>query len=510
MDISNTPSLIFVTTAIPLVTALFIMFSGKRPNIRETWAVIGAALTFMSVVNLLPLVLSGGNPEHTFFTIYSGVSVKFRLDGMGLLFAGTSSFLWILAAFYCVGYMRGLNEHAQTRFYVCYAISVGGAMGAAFAGNLFTLYLFYEIVSIATYPLVMHHQDKEGYEGGQKYIVYLFFTSKAFLLTGMVLLYMQCGTLDFNATGVMDGIFPAGASKPLVIVVYLMFLFGFAKSGIMPLHNWLPSAMVAPTPVSALLHAVVVVKVGVFSTVRVMLSVFGTQLLADTGMGIFTAYFVSFTIITASIIALTKTNLKARLAYSTVSQLSYIILGSAMLAPSSVTGGLIHITNHAFSKITLFFCAGAIFVASGKKDISEMGGLAKRMPLTMVAFAVASLSMIGVPPVSGFVTKWYLAVGAMDIHNWIILTVLLVSSLLNAGYFVPVVIQAFFGKPLPEDEDKTDNLEKRPLIMFMVVPLVITAIFSVAFGFYPDLFLKIIGSVDTTFFATILKSVAGS
>lgn len=510
MDISNTPSLIFVTTAIPMVTALFIMFSGKRPNIRESWAVIGAVLTFLSVVNLLPLVFQGVHPEHTFFTLYSGISVKFRLDGMGLLFAGTSSFLWILAAFYCVGYMRGLNEHAQTRFYVCYAISVGGAMGAAFAGNLFTLYLFYEIVSIATYPLVMHHQDEEGYEGGKKYIVYLFFSSKAFLLTGMVLLYMQCGTLDFDGLGIVNGIFPEGASKPLVIVIYLMFLFGFAKSGIMPLHNWLPSAMVAPTPVSALLHAVVVVKVGVFSTSRVMLSVFGTQLLSDTGLGIFTAYFVSFTIITASVIALTKTNLKARLAYSTISQLSYILLGVAMLSPNSVTGGLIHITNHAFSKITLFFCAGAIFVASGKKDIREMGGLAKRMPLTMVAFTLASFSMIGVPPVSGFVTKWYLAIGAMDIHNWIILTILMVSSLLNAGYFVPIVIQGFFGKPLPEDEGVNDNLEKNTLIMFMVVPLMITALFSVAFGFYPDLFLRIIGAVDTNFFAIILKSVVGS
>lgn len=509
MDISNTPGLIFTTTAIPMVTAFLIMLSGKKPNLRESWAVIGACLTFLTVVGYWPQLAAGANPEHTFFTIVPGVCVKFRLDGMGLLFAGTSSFLWILAAFYCVGYMRGLDEHAQTRFYVCYAISVGGAMGAAFAGNLFTLYLFYEIVSIATYPLVMHHQDEEGYEGGKKYIVYLFFTSKAFLLTGMVLLYMQCGTLDFSAAGVMNGIFPEGASRPLVIVIYLMFLFGFAKSGIMPLHNWLPSAMVAPTPVSALLHAVVVVKVGVFSTVRVMLSVFGTELLSSTGLGIFTAYFVSFTIITASIIALTKTNLKARLAYSTVSQLSYIILGAAMLAPASVTGGLIHITNHAFSKITLFFCAGCIFVASGKKDISQMGGLAKRMPFTMAAFALASLSMIGVPPVSGFVTKWYLAVGAMNIHNWIILTVLLVSSLLNAGYFVPVVIQAYYGKPLKEDEGRTDNLEKRPLIMFMVIPLFITGILSVAFGLYPDLFLRIISAVDTRFFTMISNNVAG-
>lgn len=509
MDISNTFSLIFITTAIPMLTSLMLMVSGKRPNVRESWSVIGAVLTFLSVINLLPHVLAGASLEHTFFTIYPGVSIKFRLDGMGILFAGTSSFLWILAAFYCVGYMRGLDEHAQTRFYVCYAISVGGAMGASFAGNLFTLYLFYEIVSIATYPLVMHHQDAEGYEGGKKYIVYLFFTSKAFLLTGMVLIYLQCNTLDFDATGIVNGIFPEGANRILVTVTYLMFLFGFAKSGIMPLHNWLPSAMVAPTPVSALLHAVVVVKVGVFSTARVMLSVFGTQLLDDFGLGLFTAYFVSITILTASAIALTKTNLKARLAYSTVSQLSYILLGVAMLTPTSVTGGLIHISNHAFSKITLFFCAGAIFVASGKKDIKEMGGLGYRMPFTMAAFAIASLSMIGVPPVCGFVTKWYLALGTMDIHNWILLTVLLVSSLLNAGYFVPVVIQAFYGKPLPEDEGKSGSLEKRPLIMFMVVPLTITAVFSVIFGFYPNLFIRVISVVDAGFFSNIFSGVAG-
>jgi multicomponent Na+:H+ antiporter subunit D len=388
--------------------------------------------------------------------------------------------------------MRGLNEHAQTRFYVCYAVSVGAAMGAAFAGNLFTLSLFYEIVSIFTYPLVMHHQDEEGYAGAKKYIVYLMFTSKAFLLPAMIIIYVLAGTLDFQTANIAQGIFPAEASRFMVGVAYLLCLFGFAKSGIMPLHNWLPDAMVAPTPVSALLHAVVVVKVGVFSTCRVMLSTFGTDILAETGLGLFTAYFVSFTILTASIIALTKTNLKARLAYSTVSQLSYIILGVAMLTPASITGGLIHIANHAFAKITLFFAAGCIFVASGKKDISEMGGLGYRMPWTLVAFGIASLGMIGAPPVGGFVTKWYLLVGAMDIHNWILLCVLLASSLLNAGYFVPIVLQAFFGKPLPADQGVTGSLENKPLILFMVVPLVITATISVLVGIYPDLFLDLI------------------
>lgn len=485
-------SKILLSALLPMVTAGAVMASGRRPNLRESWSILGAVLTFLSVIQLLPHILEGGSFGYTLFELWPGISVKFRVDGLGMLFAGTASFLWILAAIYCIGYMRGLDEHAQTRFYVCYAVSVGAALGGAFAGNLFTLYLFYEIVSIFTYPLVMHHQDEEGYEGARKYIVYLMFTSKAFLLPAMAIIYVQCGTLDFAAGDITSGIFPATAAKPLVVISYILLFFGFAKAGVMPLHSWLPSAMVAPTPVSALLHAVVVVKIGVFSVCRVMLSVFGVSLLQETGLGLITAYFVSFTILTASVLALTKTNLKARLAYSTVSQLSYIILGVAMLTPHGITGGLIHIANHAFSKITLFFAAGCIFVATGKKDIREMGGLGYRMPLTMVAFGLASLSMIGVPPVSGFVTKWYLALGAMDLNNLILLCVLLVSSLLNAGYFVPVFLNAFFGAKTAEDAAETGLVETRPLILLMVVPLCITAAISVAIGVKPDLFLAII------------------
>ncbi|MBD1401789.1 monovalent cation/H+ antiporter subunit D family protein [Pelovirga terrestris] len=484
-------SKVLLATLIPMVTAALVMATGRSPNLRESISFVGAVLTFISVMLLAPGVLSGGAYALNLITLYPGISVSFYLDPLGLVFAGTASFLWILASIYCIGYMRGLDEHAQTRFYVCYAVSVGAAMGAAFSANLFTLYLFYEIVSIFTYPLVMHHQDKEGYEGARKYIIYLMFTSKAMLLPAMAIIYVLTGTLDFNMSGISGGIFPPEADRMMVIIAYLLCLFGFAKAGIMPLHNWLPDAMVAPTPVSALLHAVVVVKVGVFSICRVMLSLFGIDLLDVTGMGMFTAYVVSFTIITASIIALTQTNLKARLAYSTVSQLSYIVLGVAMLTPHAITGGLLHIANHAFAKITLFFCAGCIFVASGKKDISEMGGLGWRMPFTMAAFALASLSMIGVPPVSGFVSKWYLALGAMDISNMILLAVLLVSSLLNAGYFVPITFKAFFGTP-PATDSGSGSLERQPLVLLMVVPLLITGLISVLIGIWPDLFLNTI------------------
>ncbi|MBF0119754.1 MAG: monovalent cation/H+ antiporter subunit D family protein [Desulfobacterales bacterium] len=484
-------SKVIITTAIPMLTAVLIMLSKNKPNLREFWSIFGATLTFFSVCTYLPQILAGKSFEYTYFILYPGVNIKLHLDGLGIMFAGTASFLWILAGFYCIGYMRGLNEHAQTRFYASYALAVGGGMGVAFSGSLVTLYLFYEIVSIVTYPLVAHHQDEEGYDGARKYIVYLMFASKAFLLPAMILIYVQCGNLDF-AAGVMKGIFPANASKTIVSIAYMLCLFGFAKGAIMPMHGWLPAAMVAPTPVSALLHAVVVVKVGVFSICRTFLSVFGVEILSKFGLGIITAYLASFTIIVASIIALTKSNLKARLAYSTISQLSYIILGVAMLTPNSITGGLIHIANHAFSKITLFFAAGAIYVATRKKDICELGGIGFRMPFTMIAFGLAALSMIGVPPVSGFVSKWYLALGAMDLKNNILLIVLLVSSLLNAGYFVPIFLTSFFNSEVNLNNEDTGILENRPLIAFMVVPLFISAVISVYFGFYPELFLKII------------------
>ncbi len=432
-----------VPIVIVLVTSILIMLTRKRQNLREFWSVAGAVLTFVSVATMVPAILAGNKLVYTLTTIAPGISLNFRVDALSLIFGIVSSFLWIFATFYNIGYMRSLNEHAQTRYYACFAIAILGAQGVSYSGSLFSLYLFYEVITIFTYPLVAHHQDEEGYAGAKKYMVYLMGTSKGLLLPAMVLTYVMTGTLDFS-DNILKGIFAPGADSLWVTVTYFLFLFGFAKAAIMPLHNWLPSAMVAPTPVSALLHAVAVVKAGVFCISRVMLSTFGLELLKSSDLGIWTAYIVSFTILLASIIALTKDDLKARLAYSTVSQLSYIVLGVALLDPAGVTGGIIHIVNHGFSKITLFFCAGAIYVATHKKKISDMEGIGYAMPFTMGAFAIASLSMIGVPPVAGFVTKWYLLNGALEIHNMILIAVLMTSTLLNAGYFVPITIKAFF------------------------------------------------------------------
>jgi multicomponent Na+:H+ antiporter subunit D len=480
----------------PLLGAGLVMATGRRPNLREGCSLLAAVTLFALTASLIPEVLAGRAPRYVVFEWLPGLRIALRADAMSMLFAVAASFLWVLTVFYSAGYMRGLREHAQTRFNTCFALALFGAVGCAFADNLLTLYLFYEVVSVSTYPLVAHHQDAESYEGGRKYLVYLTATAKGLILPAMVLIYVLTGSLDF-AHDIRGGILPAGLSHGVVAGLYVACLLGFAKNGVMPLHHWLPGAMVAPTPVSALLHAVAVVKVGVFATTRVMLHVFGVDLMNAANLGLPTAWFVSVTILLASVVALSKDNLKARLAYSTVSQLSYVILGVALLTPAAIQGGLVHIANHAFSKITLFFCAGAIYVAAHKKDISELGGLGRAMPFTFGAFALASLSMIGAPPVGGFVSKWYLLVGAHDAHAFGIVVVLLLSTLLNAAYFVPVVYQAFFGRlPAHAGEGHApagSGLAEAPLAM--VIPLCLTAVISVVLGFYPELFMSFVREV---------------
>ena len=469
----------------PLLGAGLVMATGKRPNLRETISFLAAATLFGITWSLLPDIRAGKTLHWTIFELLPKLSISLRADALSMIFAVSASFLWMLTVFYSAGYMRGLEEHSQTRFNACFALALFGAIGCAFSDNLLTLYLFYEIVSVTTYPLVAHHQDEEGYDGAKKYLIYLTTTAKGLLLPAMVVLYVLSGTLDF-AGNIRTGILPPDAHRGIVTVLYICCLLGFAKNGIMPLHHWLPGAMVAPTPVSALLHAVAVVKVGVFSTVRVMLYIFGVERMDALNLGLPTAYFVSITILVASIIALSKDNLKLRLAYSTVSQLSYVILGVALLKPAGIEGGLVHIANHAFSKITLFFCAGAIYVATHKKNISEMGGLGRAMPFTFGAFAIAALSMIGAPPVAGFISKWYLLLGALDAGSLLIIGVLITSTVLNVAYFAPVIYQGFFGKPPPSDGHHHFK-EAHPA---MVVPLSITAAISVLIGFYPDFFMK--------------------
>ena len=480
----------------PLLAVLVSMFiipvlvsSSHKPNVREAWTFAAGAVKFLLVVSMLPAVLNGKTIIFDMFEIAPGASIAFRVDGLGMLFALVASFLWMITTMYSIGYMRGLDEHGQTRFYAFFALAVSATIGVAFSANLLTLYLFYEILSLATYPLVTHHQDRSSKISGRRYLIFILGTSIGLVLPAMLYCYSVTGTLAFT-TG---GIFEAGQlSRPAMAVLLLMFVLGFAKAGIMPVHSWLPAAMVAPTPVSALLHAVAVVKVGVFSIVRVITCIFGVDLMSSLNLGTTVAVLASITIVAGSCIALSQDELKRRLAFSTISQLSYIVLGVALLTPKGLLGGIIHIVMHAFGKITLFFCAGAIMVATGKKYISQMHGLGKKMPVTFAAFFIGALGVIGLPPSGGFFSKWFLILGTLESGQMIFLVVLLVSSFLNAFYFLPVVYKGFFSaQPEAEKEGALKSgVEEAPLCC--VVPLVITAVISIVLFFMPTVFVDLI------------------
>ena len=462
--------------AVPLIAA-----SRHRPNLREAWTFAAAFIKFWLVLGMAGWILEGNAIDFELVRILPELSLQFTVDGFGMLFALVASSLWIVTSLYSIGYMRGLKEHGQTRYYICFAVALSATLGVAFAGNLLTMYLFYEILSLSTYPLVTHHQDQEARSAGRKYLTYLLGASIGLALPAMLITFNLAGSLDFTSAG----LFPAETPKSTLVLLLLMFLFGFAKAGLMPFHSWLPGAMVAPTPVSALLHAVAVVKVGVFCIVRVITGVFGIDLLAALGLNTVICLIASVTVITSSLIALTQDNLKRRLAFSTVGQLSYIILGAGLASKLGVKGSMLHIAMHAFGKITLFFCAGAIFVATGKKYISELVGIGRRMPATMFAFFVGSLSVIGLPPAGGLVSKFLMVRGALEADMLWVLAVYLMSSLLNAAYFLPIVYKAFF---CTEAEAQFANrIEEAPLAC--VAPPVITATVSMVLFFYPNLFL---------------------
>jgi len=463
--------------AIPLIA------SARRPNVREMWTFLAAALKFLLVISMLPAVLRGSQFTYTLVEFLPGASISFKVDALGMLFALVASSLWIITSAYSIGYMRGLKEHSQSRYFCFFAVALSATIGVAFSANLLTLYLFYEMLSLATYPLVTHHQDPAARQSGRKYLTYILGTSIGLVLPAMLIVYHLTGSLEFSAGGLLAG----HASKGLVALLLILFLFGFAKAAVMPFHSWLPAAMVAPTPVSALLHAVAVVKVGVFSIVRVLTGIFGVAILSNFHLGTVVCYIAAFTIIVGSLVALSQDELKRRLAFSTISQLSYIILGVALLSPKGMTGGIVHIAMHAFGKITLFFCAGAIFVATGKKYVSDMVGIGRRMPVTMAAFFVGALSVIGLPPTGGFFSKWYLVLGTLQAHQQVMLVVLLLSSFLNAAYFLPVVYRAFFCT----DEEAMFEKSVKEAPPWCLVPLVLTAVISIFLFFYPDIFFRL-------------------
>ena len=464
----DTNTLIFLSILIPAAATAGNMAFRNAADLRDGFTFVCAVLTFVCVVSILSNVGNATTQEVSLFEVFPGLDIAFNVEPLGLLFALVASGLWIITHAYGLGYMRGNNEGHHARFFACFSVAIGSAIGIAFAANMFTLFIFYEILTISTYPLVAHKGTPEAIRGARTYLSILLGTSIALQLTAIIWTYVLAGTLDFTQGGILEGKI-SGVMVPILLGLYA---FGIGKAALMPFHRWLPAAMVAPTPVSALLHAVAVVKAGVFTMLKVGVYIFGIDFLAETGASEWLMWLAAYTIIAASIVALTKDNLKARLAYSTISQLAYITLGMALATSMGALGGGMHIAMHAMGKITLFMCAGSIYVATHKTDISQMTGLGRVMPITFGAFLIGALSIIGLPPMGGSWSKWLLMVGAADAGQQIMIGVLMLSSLLNVAYLLPLVGRGFFLSD-PEN-NKVAGIREAPLLVWL--PPAVTAV----------------------------------
>ena len=467
-----------LTLAIPLSGAVLIGVTGRRPNVREGVTLVTATALFLTVLSLVDGVFAGARPAVRLLEVIPGLPLALEIEPLGMLFGLVASGLWIVTSVYSIGYMRANNEEHQTRYYICFAIAIGSAMGIAFAANMFTLFIFYEALTLSTYPLVAHRQTEDAKLGARTYLGILLSTSIGLQLVAIIWTWQIAGTLDFTPGGILAGKVE-GIFVPILLALYM---FGIGKAALMPFHRWLPAAMVAPAPVSALLHAVAVVKAGVFTVMKVVVYIFGIDFLAVTGASEWLVWVAAATVLLASFVALTQDNLKARLAYSTISQLSYVILGAAVATSMGVIGGSLQIAMHAMGKITLFFCAGAIYIATRKIDISDMVGLGRVMPFTFAAFLIGALSIIGLPPLAGLWSKWYLALGTLEADELALLGVLMASSLLNVAYLLPIPIRAFFSKPA--NGETITGIREAPLPS--VAALVFTALGCVVLFFHAE------------------------
>ena len=471
---SNLQLILAFSLATPLISALAVIFCHNYKSLRDICGPIGGMITFITATVIASAIINGQVVSLTLWQIAPGIEFSFRVTALGALFGLVASGLWILASIYSVGYMRGSNEKNQTRFNFYYAVAIHAAMAISYSGNLMMLFIFYEVLTFSTYPLVTHNQTKSAKDAGRLYMGILVSTSLLLFLPAILWVWVVSGTLEFTRGGIIPFDFPPS----LLPFLLAMFAFGIGKAALMPFHRWLPAAMVAPTPVSALLHAVAVVKAGVFSLLTIVVYVFGIDLLFSSGSAFWLVWLAAFTILVSSIIAIMKDDLKARLAYSTISQLSYIVLGGALATYAAIEGAALHIVMHAIAKITLFFCAGAIYVNAHVKKISELDGLGTRLPHVFIAFFIASLSIIGIPPLGGSWSKFMLMVGSVDSGMTLILAVLAISSLLNVFYLLEPCARAFF-KPA----QKEFYIENHILTIF---PPIITATLCLLLFFAVD------------------------
>lgn len=474
-----------IIISISLVASFLIFAFGEKtsPNKREGITITASVIKIFIVFSLVKHIVNGENIKFDIFEIAKGVKFSVGVDPIGLIFASVASVLWLITSIYSIGYMRGHKEKNQTGYYSAFALCLSATMGICFAQNLITFFIFFELLTIATYPLVIHERDEESKKSGRKYLIYTLISGQIFLAS-IVLIYVNFGTLQFKPGGFIKlGIINNDA---LLAIFLMMIIAGIVKAGVMPFHSWLPKAMVAPTPVSALLHAVAVVKAGAFATFRIVYFVFGADVVEKIHGGLILTILASCTIILSSLIAIRKDNLKARLAFSTIGQLSYIILGIGLLNPVAFVGAVYHIVAHAFMKITLFMCAGAIFVMTHKKNISEIVGIGKQMPYTMACFAITSTALAGFPFFVGFVSKANIILGAANKGEYIYAVVLLLSALLAICYLFPVILIVFKKDVYNKNFVKYEEAKKS-----MLIPIIITTFVTILLGIYPNFGFKL-------------------
>lgn len=490
---------------VPFLAACALVATRKSAPVRNAILVgvglINLLLLIYLLLAYLPLSETNEYPIQILFETLPGLTIAFHIEPLGMIFALTAGLLWPLTSLYSIGYLAATNERHQTRFHSLFCVAIGSAMGIAFAENLFTLFLFYEILTFSTWPLVTHSRTAKAVAAGRVYLGVLLTTSLILFLLAIVLVGNYGSGLSFIVGNEKHGVL-ADLPPSLITILLLLFLFGIGKAAVMPFHRWLPSAMVAPTPVSALLHAVAVVKAGVFSLLKISVYIFGMDTLSSLPLHDIILWIPASTILLAALIAMRQDDIKARLAYSTVSQLSYIVLAALMANQLAIIGGALHITMHAFGKITLFFCAGAIIVCSGKSKLSEMNGLGRAMPYTFGAFFIAALSIVGLPPTGGVWSKWYLALATLQNGQFGLLAVLMISSLLNVYYLLSIPFKAFFLPPTaqvttqPTTAQPTTSLATLEKRASLIVPLTLTAAVSLLLFFLAEPLVNFIATIQ--------------
>jgi len=464
-----------------LLAAVVIFLLPERAFRARTGVNLGAAVIKLSLVAWMVWGLRLGHEYAVAFPVLEGLPFVLRADALGIMFAGLSSLLWLFTTVYAIGYLE--DSPNRKRFFGFFSLCVASTLGISLAGNLFTFLIFYELLTLSTYPLVVHRGTAKALAAGK---VYLRFTLTAglVLMIGMVALYALAGDIRFGQREILAGLGPE--HQPLLVGLFWLLVAGFGvKAALVPLHGWLPRAMVAPAPVSALLHAVAVVKAGAFGIVRLVYDIYGIELSAELGVLHGLVAVAAVTIVFGSLRALAQQELKPRLAYSTVSQVAYIVLGVGLFGPLGTIAALSHLLHQGLMKVTLFFCAGNYAEELGIHRIDELDGAGRRMPLTSLAFTVGALGMIGVPPVVGFLSKWYLGIGAIQAGMPWVIAVLVTSSLLNAAYFLPILGRLWF-RPGPDHgvgawpgERRLGRFETHA---WLLVPTMATALFSLMAG----------------------------